>query len=53
MYPENGGGFQGDFNDWVNSGFMQWLNRESPGSEVRLVPFKDGRYVQFRAEAEY
>ncbi|NTW93301.1 MAG: hypothetical protein HGB27_01315 [Chlorobiaceae bacterium] len=46
LYPD-AGGFQGTFEAWKQSDFMQWLNRESPDGTVRLVPFADGQYVDF------
>jgi len=46
LYPGEKG-FQGDFNDWKGSDFMQWLNRPSPGGRVSLVPFADGQYVDY------
>ncbi|NTV05948.1 MAG: hypothetical protein HGA59_05500 [Chlorobiaceae bacterium] len=47
---ENGGangGFNGDFNQWRDSKFMKWLNRKSPDGRINLVPFSDGKYVQY------
>jgi hypothetical protein len=46
LYPREGGG-PGGFDDWAGSGFMQWLNRESPDGSVKLVPFSDGSHVHF------
>ncbi|NTV25799.1 MAG: hypothetical protein HGB01_06270 [Chlorobiaceae bacterium] len=44
LYPD-GGCFQGGFNEWINSDFINWLNQESPDGKVKLVPFPSGKYV--------
>lgn len=44
LYPD-GSGFQGGFDEWINSEFITWLDKESPDGKVDLVPFPSGRYV--------
>jgi len=46
LYPD-GGVFQGDFKKWIHSDFIKWLNRENPFGEIKLVPFDDGKYIQY------
>ena len=46
LYPDNEG-FKGNYNDWINSSFMTWLNKESPDGVVKLVPFSLGKFVDY------
>lgn len=46
MYPD-GQGFPGDFKQWIHSDFIQWLNKENPYGEIKLVPFADKRYIDY------
>ncbi len=53
LFPENdgyNGGFKGDFNQWRGSNFMKWLDRKSPDGVINLVPFSDGKYVDYARE---
>jgi hypothetical protein len=53
FFPENdgyNGGFKGDFNQWRGSDFMKWLNKKSPDGVINLVPFNDGKYVDYARE---
>lgn len=44
MYPDQAG-FNGNFNDWITSDFLTWLNKKSPDGVVQLVPFSSGKYI--------
>ena len=46
MYPD-GQGFQGDFKKWIHSDFIKWLNRENPYGKINMVPFADGKYIDY------
>lgn len=46
IYPD-GEGFRGSFGEWLGSGFVTWLDRESPDGRVALAPFSPGRYIDF------
>jgi len=50
IYPGSDG-FGGNFDDWINSGFITWLNRESPDGRVGLMPFPSGNFVDWNAPA--
>ena len=53
LFPENdtyNGGFKGDFNQWRGSNFMKWLDKKSPDGVINLVPFSDGKYVDYARE---
>ncbi len=41
------GGFKGNFSDWINSDCIKWLNRKNPYGSLDLVPFSDGRYIDY------
>jgi hypothetical protein len=45
VVPDNRG-FQGDRSDWIKSGCIQWLNKENPSGELKLLPFGDG-YIDY------
>jgi hypothetical protein len=51
LYPGSDG-FEGGFEAWINSGFITWLNKESPDGRVSLVPFAPGKYVDFARPSE-
>ena len=44
LYP-NGGGFPGGFNDWIDSEFITWLNRQSPCCDLNLMSMPGGGYI--------
>ncbi len=46
MYPD-GGAFEGGFGKWIHSDFIKWLNRKNPYGKIDLVPFDDGKYIQY------
>lgn len=45
LYPD-GGGFEGGFNDWIGSEFINWLNRQSPCCNLNLMPMSKG-YIDY------
>ena len=49
IYPDKGG-FAGNFNDWIKSGFITWLNKESPNGIVKLVPFTPSNYIDYASK---
>ncbi|ACF13814.1 conserved hypothetical protein [Chloroherpeton thalassium ATCC 35110] len=46
LYP-NGSKFDKDFCGWMKSDFIKWLDKKSPDGNVNLVPFADGRYIDY------
>ena len=46
LYPGSDG-FGGSFDDWIGSGFINWMNRESPDGRVNFVPFASGSFVDY------
>ncbi|NTU68629.1 MAG: hypothetical protein HGB02_07100 [Chlorobiaceae bacterium] len=46
IYPGSEG-FAGNFDDWIDSGFIKWLDKECPDGRVSLVPFAPEKYVDY------
>jgi hypothetical protein len=46
LYPSPGG-FQGDLSNWIQSDFIQWLNKENPFGGLKLLPMAGGGYIDY------
>jgi len=43
----NNAKFDKDFCGWMKSDFIQWLNKKSPDGRINLVPFENGKYIEY------
>ena len=50
LYPGSDG-FGGSFDDWIGSGFIKWLDKESPDGRVSLMKLGNDRYVDWNRPA--
>ncbi len=50
IYP-NKAPFDKDFCGWIKSPCLTWLNKQSPDGTIEMMPFPDGKYIDYASKS--